>query len=283
MTSSSNIGFGGVLLGVGVGWLLFKYIGVSKDAFSYLLIIAGALIVISSLISRGRKNEISDLIGGIIGGLFIAVIFSSIFGFTSFFPFSSSITGSGDFVTRTYDYQDFNMIDASYGFDVEITYDEDYSITVMIDDNVVDSLDVDKSGNTLSVGLNLGSYSNVNPKAFITMPNLYGVELSGGSQCDVSGFTSAHDFELMLSGGSQANIMGTAGDLKLDASGGSQVFLKDFIVNDANVEFSGGSQGTIHVQGTLEVNLSGGSRLSYYGDPELGDIDVSSGSTLIPK
>lgn len=283
MSKSSGLGFGGLLLGLGVGWIALNYFNVSLDIVPYLVIIVGAGIVVSTLIFKERNRTVSELTGGLIGGLLIAVVFSSAFGFTSVFPFGRTRTGSGDMVTREFDYQGFTDIDVSHGFSVTVTEGDDYSVSVTVDDNVVDYLKVTRSGDTLSIGLEPRSYDDVSLEARVTMPALNGVELSGGSWVDVSGFSSSQDFALDLSGGSHAVIVGSAGDLTVDASGGSSIDLSGFKVQDVRVEFSGGSSGSVYVGGVLDVDLSSGSRLVYYGDPELGDVETSGGSSISPK
>jgi len=283
MSRSSGLGFGGVLLGVGIGWVVLNYVDVSFDIVPYLLIIVGIGIVASTVIFKQRSRTVTELTGGLIGGLFLAVIFSGVFGYTNIFPFGSGITGSGDIVTRTFDYQGFSVIEASYGFNLEVTQGNEYSITVSVDDNVVDRLKVSKSGDTLSIGLDPRTYERMNLVARITMPSLNNIEFSGGTQGDISGFTSTHDFDIALSGGSWATIVGSAGDLTIDASGGSHFDLSEFTVDDVDAELSGGSHGSVYVGGRLDADISGGSHLSYYGDPELGDIETSSGSTITPK
>ncbi|MES0326243.1 MAG: head GIN domain-containing protein [Candidatus Bathyarchaeia archaeon] len=275
--------FGGVLLGLGIGWIALKYIDVSFDIFSYLLILAGTGIIASSVIFKQKDNIVGELAGGLIGGLVLAVIFSSIFGGTFIVPFGNSITGSGDLVTQTYDYEDFNAIDVSTGFSLEVTPGDEYSITVTIDDNALDRLEVSKSGDTLQIGLELGGYSNMNAIAKVTMPALNKLELSSGSHGDVSGFTSTNDFDLDLSGGSWVTIVGTAGDLTTDVSSGSHIDLSGFTVNDVDIEFSSGSHGSVYVGGTLDADINGGSHLTYYGNPNLGRIETQTGSTITPK
>ena len=66
----------------------------------------------------------------------------------------------------------------------------------------------------------------------------------------------------------------------MDASGGSTLNLEDLPVHDADIRFSGGSSGTISLNGTLDADLSGGSRLWYVGSPDLGDIDTSGGASV---
>jgi len=54
----------------------------------------------------------------------------------------------------------------------------------------------------------------------------------------------------------------------------------NFHVNDANVELSGASHATVYVAGRLDVSASGFSSLQYLGNPTLGNIDTSGGSTV---
>ena len=283
MSRSSELGFGGVLLGIGIGWVALNYLDVSFDVLPYLLILVGIGIVASSVLFKGQNRGMGELAGGLIGGLFLAVIFSGVFGFTDLFSFGSDITGSGDLVTQTFDYQDFDAIDASHGFSLDVTEGDEYSISVSVDDNVEDRLNVRKDGDTLKIGLDPGGYTRMNLVARITMPSLNKIEFSGGTRGDISGFISTYDFEVDLSGGSWAIIEGSAGDLVIDASGGSHFDLSEFTVNDADVELSGGSNGSVYVGGRLDADLSGGAHLDYYGDPELGTIETSSAATISPK
>jgi hypothetical protein len=280
MSKSSGLGLGGVLIGFGIGWIAIRYLGASWNVVPYLLILAGVGVIFSSMVFRQRNNQMSELTGGVIGGVIIAVVFSSVFGFSNLFPFGGGITGSGNIISREFDYTDFSVVDAGYGFNVKIVQDEDYSIVVSFDDNVLEYLEVSVSGDTLTVGLEPGSYRLLSLDVVISMPSLDGLMLSGGSNGDVSGFSSLQGISLGLSGGSEVIIVGSASDLVVDASGGSRVYLSEFICGDAEINFSGGSNGSIYVTGTLDANLSGGSQLTYYGNPELEDISTSGGSTI---
>jgi len=79
--SNQGMGFGGFLLGLGVGWYVFRYITADVDMIGYLLILAGAGIIINALLSRGRRRSpIQGLFGGLIGGLFLALFITQGFG-----------------------------------------------------------------------------------------------------------------------------------------------------------------------------------------------------------
>jgi hypothetical protein len=68
-----------------------------------------------------------------------------------------------------------------------------------------------------------------------------------------------------------------------DASGASRFNLDDFTVNNADVDFSGASSGTVNLDGRLDADLSGASRLWYIGEPNMGNIDTSGASTISKK
>jgi hypothetical protein len=50
----------------------------------------------------------------------------------------------------------------------------------------------------------------------------------------------------------------------------------------ADLSVSGGSRAEVTVTGKLDAEASGGSRIEYAGDPQLGTIDTSGGSAVEP-
>jgi hypothetical protein len=214
-----------------------------------------------------------------------------------------NVTGSGNLTTETHDLTDFTRIEAHSGFELEVTMSDTFSIEITADDNVHEYIVVRKSGDTLEIGLR-GTcfYHSVTLEAEVTMPALYKIELSGGSQAYITGFSSAHDFEVELSGGSQlsgdisagdaefelsggsqVDLEGAGEDLAIDASGGSRLDLEDFPIDDASIDMSGGSRATINISGILNADLSGGSRIEYVGEPTLGDLEMSGESKVERK
>jgi len=159
-------------------------------------------------------------------------------------------------------------------------------------------------------------------RAEITMPELYELDFSGATRGTVKGFSSSNDLILDISGASRVNmsdiiagdidfeisgasevkgdltagdadfdvsgastvqLQGSAKDMRIEASGGSRVELDNFPVNNADVELSGASRGTVNLDGRLDADLSGASKLNYIGEPTMGDIHTSGGSSLNKK
>jgi len=218
------------------------------------------------------------------------------------------VIGSGNLITKTFDFSDFTGIKAENGIHVELTKSSTFSVEVIADDNVMEHIQVSKSGNTLRIRSKANAaFRSATLTAKITMPDLYKLELSGGSHVSVTGFDSSQDLSVRLSrgshlskplipgdisagnadfnlsGGSHVNLSGSADDLKVKCSGGSHIDLEGFSVNNAEINLSGGSHATVNVDGTLDAKLSGGSRVFYIGEPTMGEIDVDWDSDIIQK
>ena len=208
--------------------------------------------------------------------------------------------GSGNEVTLTPNVSDFNSLDISHTFEVNIIQSQTYSLVIEIDDNFEQYLIVDDSGGTLVLGLEEGrSYTNVTLRAQISMPELRSLELSGASKTEFTQFASSDPFDLRVSGASEARgdieagdvtikvsgasdvrLEGEGRELLLEVSGASQANLEEFTVEDATLELSGASEVTVSVDGILNVSASGASDVTYLGNPALGDIETSGASSI---
>jgi hypothetical protein len=102
--SDQGMGFGGFLLGLGAGWYIFRYITAGVDMIGYLLIVAGAGIIINAFLSKGRRRSpIQGLFGGLVGGLFLALFITQGFGIISEITDEFTDVDLGTYrATRTY-------------------------------------------------------------------------------------------------------------------------------------------------------------------------------------
>jgi hypothetical protein len=248
--------------------------------------------------------------------LALVLIFTTLLGATG----CDVITGSGEIATWDMDYTDFNRIEIGSAFDVTVTRVDSYLVRITIDKKLYEYLKIDQRGDTLRIGLKPNyKYTETAQQAVINLPDLHRLELSGASKAVVSGFSVSHslDFELsgasqldlghtiagnsgfVLSGASKVNgsiemddgnfnlsrassleLKGTGDDVTIEASGASDVALSDFTVTTAGVELSGASNAIINVSSRMDINLSGASDLQYIGEPKLGKLNVSGGSTI---
>jgi Putative auto-transporter adhesin, head GIN domain len=106
----------------------------------------------------------------------------------------------------------------------------------------------------------------------------FSADLSGGSQ--LKGQLNAGDMDLNLSGGSRIELSGAGKQLNLEGSGGSGLEAKNLSITGLRTNLSGGSWAVVNMNGELGAQLSGGSRVTYYGNAVLGSIGASGGSKV---
>jgi hypothetical protein len=213
------------------------------------------------------------------------------------------LIGSGNLETEQYAFANFTRVEISSAFEFQIRQSSSYGINVTADDNVIDHVQISQDGQTLKIRVGgVPSFRRVTLKASVTMPQLDGLTVSGASSGTVSDFSSTEAVSIAVSGASRVTGDITAGDIGFDVSGASTIELEgsadnmvavvsgasrssldDFTVNNANVNISGASTGTIDLDGRLDANVSGASTLLYVGDPVMGTINVSGASTLSKK
>jgi hypothetical protein len=193
----------------------------------------------------------------------------------------SPFTGSGNVVTHEEAITGFDKLKVSEVFQVEVSLGDTFSVVIRVDEELVEHLIVVKEGSTLKIGLQPGrSYNleNVTLEADVTMPELTGADLAGGSH--LGGDIEAGDVTFNLSGGSHVTLSGSAGDITVDADGGSHAKLADLAVIDARVDASGGSHVTVNSSGRLDAIAKDGSHVTYLGNPTLGTVDTDGSSSF---
>ncbi|MFC1872762.1 GIN domain-containing protein [Chloroflexota bacterium] len=149
--------------------------------------------------------------------------------------------------------------------------------------------DLDSSGATSGIVANFNSAADLD----VTASGASTVELVKISVADVifdvsgaskvTGDIKAQNMELEVSGASTVQLKGSGGSIATDVSGASHLILADLKVENAYIIFSGASNGTVNLEGNLDVELSGASTLEYIGEPVLGIIAIAGASQLKKK
>ena len=252
--------------------------------------------------------------------LILMVITVLIPGFTLGCQELDGVQGSGKLQSQDYDFSDFNKLEISNAFEIEILPSDSYSVDIIADDNILEYVNIATSGDTLKIGLEpVTLLWPITLEAKVTMPELLQlvlveaargtiskfhlpenlvIYLSGASTLEltdisgdnikinvteagyVTGDIQADDIELNLDKASSVRLEGLANNMIVNADGASRTELSDFRVNHANIALSGASIGTINVDGRLDATLNDASKLSYFGEPTMGTISTSGASTL---
>lgn len=208
--------------------------------------------------------------------------------------------------TKTYDIKDFTGVSVGNGMHVTVTQSDSYSISITADEKDFEDLLVEKRVHNLQIHFDrsgwgwFGHHRRGDVEIKITMPELRGIDLSGGAEgyitkmdigsksfgaetsggAELSGTLSCGNISVETSGGSKVELSGQGENLNAEGSGGSRIKMKNFEVKNVNADLSGGSTVWINMNGTLNSDQSGGSHLYYYGNVSLGNTSFSGGAGI---
>lgn len=188
------------------------------------------------------------------------------------------VTGSGNLVNQSFDLAGFSKIEADSYAQIAVTRGEAVQVAVQVDDNLASLLDVSVVGSTLRIALKGGVYGRITLHAQVTMPELTGVKLNGGSRVEAA--LAGEDVDVNLNGGSEAVLTGSAGRVTIDANGGSSARLGDLAAGDVEVRANGGSDVTLRASGAVRGTANGGSTVKVRGSPASVDVKTDGGARV---
>lgn len=202
--------------------------------------------------------------------------------------------------SREFNYNDFDVVSVGYGMNVTIEQASGYKISVETEnESDLKNLKVEQKGDKLQFFFEKNYRKKGKVNIHVSLPELAGLNLSGGSKgkltnkisddfyfnlsggSTLSGNLSCTGLDMNLSGGSRAELKGESGDVALNASGGSYLDFNDFQVEDLNANLSGGSSISVKTNGNLNIAASGGSKVTYFGEPKGQNNSLSGGSKVV--
>lgn len=173
----------------------------------------------------------------------------------------------------------FTRIDASAGNEVTVTVGPNYSVDVSGPgaDQVVTRI----SGQTLVIERPHGFHWGPRRHSHVTviMPRVEGLTASSGADVTATG-VEASNIALDSSSGADLRVSGRCQSFSADASSGADIYAQDLRCESGSVDASSGADARVFASGRLNVDASSGGGVIAYGNPGIGNIDLSSGGTL---
>jgi hypothetical protein len=180
--------------------------------------------------------------------------------------FGAQIKGSGKRELQKRNVAPFTSISTEGAFTIEVTCQKDPSLEVEGDDNVLEYVTSDVSGNVLRLK-NTKSYSTSEPVKFrISVPNLEGLSLNGAGHIDVKGLNN-DKFEIDANGAPTIVVSGTTKVIDIGANGAAKVDTTKLHASRGVVDTNGASRVDIDVKDQLDATVNGPSTITYRGDP----------------
>lgn len=209
---------------------------------------------------------------------------------------TESIEGSAKMIEKEFDFKDFDNISITNSFDVTLIQSHKFKVELECNENIEQYLNINKEGKTLNLNMESNkSFNNVTCKATVYMPSLNFVKATGASKINITDFNlEKNKLKLELLGATKLNGNIVANNLTIDTKGASAVYLtgsaesgsiitagatkisaKDFAFNELNFKSYGASKVLVHIIDELNAELSGASRLNYYGNPHVIKKEVN--------
>jgi hypothetical protein len=180
--------------------------------------------------------------------------------------FGAQIKGSGKRELQKREVAAFTSISTEGAFTVEVTCGKDRSLEVEGDDNVLEYVTSDVSGNTLRLK-NRKNYSTSEPVKFkISVPNLDGLSVNGAGHIDVKGINN-DKFEIDMNGAPTITVSGDTKLVDIGANGAGKIDAQKLHAARGVVDSRGVARIDVDVANQLDVSVQGPSTVTYKGDP----------------
>lgn len=219
--------------------------------------------------------------------LVIGLTFVKVFGFSPSFSLPtfrifSSIKGSGIVKTEKREISGFKKVDISRAINVEIIAQKDFNVEVEADENLLEYIKTEVSGDTLKIYSVKRIKPTTKTRVIIAMPELTGAEISGASKLFASNIKT-DSFNLDTKGASKIELSGEVNKLNIDSKGASKIEAENLKSANANLDLSGASKVTINATEEIRIDASGASKINYVGEPKNVIKNISGASKVSPK
>lgn len=230
-------------------------------------------------------------------------VFLATFSLMVFAACNKTINGSGHYITDIRTIGAFTAIESDGDFDVILTKDSLFTLSVYGEDNIVPEIKTVISGDQLVLGYN-NSNNSIHDNGvtiYITAPLIEGLNLLGsGSFSSDSTFdpTAATlniggsgniDFDVNcssiitnISGSGSITLHGMTTDAQHTISGSGNIHAFNLPCNTANINISGSGTCEVNVSDLLQVTISGSGDVIYQGNPPIITTNISGSGHVKP-
>ncbi len=211
----------------------------------------------------------------------------------------NNTTGSGNVITQKKSVGNFTGISASQSIDVEVTIGAVTEVRVEADDNIMQYIVTEVSGDMLEIKIkDMVNLNNTTVKVFVTTPGLNSISASSSAGVKVLGVIK-YDGKISFDASSSADIEAEvdAPEVVAEASSSGSVTLsgrtKNFTAKASssgdvksagllteNTTASANSSGSVdvHASVTLNADASSGGDITYHGAATVKKDESSGGS-----
>ena len=175
-------------------------------------------------------------------------------------------------VEKSYDFRGFDKIKIAGVYDLKVTVGPDYSVLLQGPADAMERVETKISGRSLVLDQRDRRWGEKRRKshnvtAYITMPSLTGLHMSGVVDGAVEGLKE-DAFEVAISGVGKMSLFGECARLDAEVSGVGELDAKELICRDVRVVVSGVGEASVHASEAVDAVVSGMGDIRVYGSPK---------------
>ena len=201
---------------------------------------------------------------------------------------ADGIKGNGNVQSEEREVSSFETIKVNGAFTIYLSQDDDYSLKVVADENLLDIIKTKVKGDVLYISTEKSIYKSKEMKLYIGFKHLSGLKANGAISLKSDQMLRFDELDIEINGASTAELQLTANRLSIDNSGASTIKLAgkceevsidisgagsvsayDLVAKKGSIEISGVGSGKVCVKDDLRVNISGIGSVKYKGEPKI--------------
>lgn len=192
---------------------------------------------------------------------------------------SKGLAGSGVLKTEKREVGAFTSVDVSGAYEVEIVCQKQPGLEIEGDDNLLPLVKTYVKDNTLYIESDRPYNTKKSIKVRVTTANLEGVSSSGASKITLEGVKN-EQLVIETSGASKIDAAGETRNLEIESSGASKVDVQQLRASRVKVSLSGAGYANIYASEEVNADVSGASKVTYYGEPKVVNKSVSGAGSI---
>lgn len=207
--------------------------------------------------------------------------------------------GSNNIVKQERNVKGFDAIRVSHGIDIELSRG-DFNVVAEANDNLIDVLETEVSGNTLLVFVDKSRIKNAHLKVYITAPDIRKINASSSSDvklinpmkssselsfeasssASIEGEVDAPEISISVSSSGEVNLKGNCRNLNLGASSSGEIDAEDLKAENVIADVSSAGSVNTYASVSLKANASSAGEIRYKGGSKKNSIKTSSAGSV---
>ena len=177
------------------------------------------------------------------------------------------VKGSGNRKKESREVGEFNELEVSGAFRVEIECGKPRSLEIEADDNLLPLIKTDAAGGRLKLGQTRGFRTDSMPLVRINVPDLKALSIPGASDLRLIGVRN-DALKIDVEGASKLHASGETGKLDLNLDGAGVIDTGELRARTVTVESNGAGTTSVYAIESLDATVNGVGSIDYYGDPK---------------